>query len=371
MPKEEKCCKQSCCMKVIMFAGLFLALFPAFMTWKAGDPMSFMYPNFLLFTPFRQQAIDAWKSVLHINRAVRRHHTHVPEIDAKDYTFEALKFATNNFRHPAIVRGLFKGTNAVEKWTQPGYLASKIGHFNIPVVNNALYGTLQNDRTVGDFGSAFEEILQDVNSKKYLFFPVKSRFNFNGSSTDADSHEKLQSAVNQLLLDDLEIHKRIWNGFGTPYHKKYVGGQLILGRGSNSSDVTTGTGWHCAAGNNYFIQVAGKKRWYLMDPEYSAFMSPLRGGMVNMMTGNRGMSEIHPHLPLKYADVEAGDLLYNPDWEWHTIKNYEGLSIGCPIRELNITHTFRNNFQYTTIIMINKLLDAMGGLSIGGYPPAN
>ena len=26
-------------------------------------------------------------------------------------------------------------------------------------------------------------------------------------------------------------------------------------KGSNDSDATTGTGWHCAAGNNWFVQV--------------------------------------------------------------------------------------------------------------------
>ncbi len=272
---------------------------------------------------------------------MKRHHTHIPEIDAKDYSFDALRLATDNWRHPAVVRGLFSNTVASKKWAEPGYLAGKIGDFVIPVVQNAAYGTLQNDRAEMTFSEAYDDVLSNSKSTKYLFFPVKSRFNFNGSS--AGSHEALQAKVNDIALHDLELH-RIWPGFGTPYHKKYIGAQFIFGRGTNDSDATTGTGWHCAGGNNYFIQVAGMKRWYFMDPEYSAYMSPLRGGMVNMMTGNRKMSELHDHIPLRYADIRAGDLLYNPDWEWHTIKNYEGLSIGCPIRELNISITFRNSF---------------------------
>jgi len=337
-------------------------------TFLAGDPMSYMYPNFLLFTGYRQETIAAWKKVLKVDMKVKRHHTHITEIDAKDYSFESLRMATDNFRHPAVVRGLFANTPATKKWAEKGYLASKIGKYNVPVVQNAAYGTLQNDRKVMTFGDSYGELLEDEASKLYLFFPVKSRFNFNGS--DQGSLDELQDRVNQLTMDDLEIHKRIWNGFGTPYHKQYIGSQLIFGRGTNDSDATTGTGWHCAGGNNYFIQVIGRKRWYFMDPEYSAYMSPLRGGLVNMMTGNREMSKLMDHIPLRYADIEAGDMLYNPDWEWHTIKNYEGLSIGCPIRELNISLTFRNNFQYTSIILINKVLEKMGGLSIGGYPPA-
>lgn len=175
--------------------------------------------------------------------------------------------------------------------------------------------------------------------------------------------------VDEVCVRDLELH-RLWRGFGTASHKTYVGAQIIIGRGTNDTDETTGTGWHCAAGNNWFAQVVGTKKWMFMKQEHSAYLSPLRGGMVNMMTGNAEMAKMHPHIPLLYADIRAGDLLYNPDWMWHTIKNVEGLSIGCPIREFNISLTFRNNFQYTSIAMINKVLDAMNLPSIGGYPAA-
>lgn len=127
-----------------------------------------------------------------------------------------------------------------------------------------------------------------------------------------------------------------------------------------------------------YFQAIGRKRWYFLDPKYSAYMHPLRGGkvidffilyslsqttfhrslfylflcnvlirisflrfvsfmiiQVNMMTGSREMSQKTDYLPLQYADLNPGDMLYNPDWQWHTIQNYEGLSIGVPIREVS------------------------------------
>lgn len=114
--------------------------------------------------------------------------------------------------------------------------------------------------------------------------------------------------------------------------------------------------------------MAGVKRWYFLDPKYSANMFPLRGGKVNMMTGNREMGRLQKFLPVRHADVKAGDLLYNPDWEWHTIRNHKGLSIGVPVREVNISLSFQNNFQYTSIVMLNKLLEKFN-MDIGGYPP--
>lgn len=79
-----------------------------------------------------------------------------------------------------------------------------------------------------------------------------------------------------------------------------------------------------------------------------------------MMTGNRNMGELQKHLPTRFTDLYAGDLLYNPDWEWHTIKNYEGLSIGVPIRELNISLTVRNNLQYSMVITVDKIMTKLG-----------
>lgn len=355
--------------KTSIFVKLFILglLVPVFKTVFNGNPLVYMIPNALLYTPFRETARAYWEKYLIVDRNVKRAPSQIPIIEAKDYTFESLRAATDNWRHPAVVRGFFNGTSAAEKWTDANYLIDKIGDYNIPVVMQAKYNTPQNDRSTMTFREAYSELLTDPDSKKYLFFPVQSRDNFNHS--DVGRASALKEKVNQVILEDLDLD-RIWKGFGKKGHRTFYGGQFVMGRGTNDSDATTGTGWHCAAGNNWFAQVTGTKRWYFMDPEYSYYMSPLRGGKVNMMTGNRRMVDIHDNIPLRYSDIYAGDLLYNPDWQWHTIKNYEGLAIGVPIRELNITLSIRNNFQFTSIITINKLLEKFG-LDIGGYPPAS
>ncbi len=74
------------------------------------------------------------------------------------------------------MRGLFNDTIGSKKWTEPGYLAKKLGKFIVPVVRNAIYGTLQNNRSLSHFGEAYEELLADDQSKIYLFFPVQVNF---------------------------------------------------------------------------------------------------------------------------------------------------------------------------------------------------
>ncbi len=39
-------------------------------------------------------------------------------------------------------------TKAVENWKSPDYLSSKLGTYTIPIVRNAIVGTLQDDRVL-------------------------------------------------------------------------------------------------------------------------------------------------------------------------------------------------------------------------------
>jgi len=352
---------------MILWMLVAIVVVPVYRTISSGDSISFLLPNLLLFTPYRELAKTMWSERIHVNMNVKRLPLHIATIEAEDYTFENMRVATENFRFPAVVRGFFNGTVAMEKWADPEYLNSRIGDFVIPVVRAATYGTPQNDRVSMTFREAFSEVADgNQKSKMYLFFPVESRTQFNHS--DLGTSQKLKEEVNKVVLEDLDL-SRIWKGFGTKNHKNYHGSQFVIGRGSSDSGETTGTGWHCAAGNNWFAQVIGNKRWYFMDPKHSSYLSPLRGGKVNMMTGNRRMWDYQEHIPMRYADIHAGDLLYNPDWEWHTIKNYEGLAFGVPIREFNVSLSLRNNLQYTSIVLINKILDKFK-IDIGGYSVA-
>ena len=337
-------------------------------TVQNGDPLIYMIPNALLYTPFRATTRAIWLYLEPRSRLPEKHeHPHIAEISQEEYSFEALKECTSGFLRPCVVRGLFEGTPAVEKWGKKGYLNSHLGEFMVPYIRKADYGINQSERGIAKFSTIADDILTNNDSKKYLFFPIKSRFTFVGA--DEGSMEKLVEKINKLVHDDFELSDRIWNGFATNdvTHKNFFGSQLIMGRGSNSTATTTGTGWHCAPGNNWFAQAVGEKRWYFMHPKYSSYVLPLRSGVVNMQTGTTDMGDYVDRLPSSYADLRAGDMLYNPDWYWHTAHNREGVSIGVPIREVNITYSIQNNIQYTGIVTLNKIAQKLG-IDIGGYP---
>lgn len=315
--------KPSLSFRYAVLFGVIAVLFPILKTYLASDPLMFMLPNLLLFTPFRESCRGMWKKYVKYNTAVTFEPSEIPIIQAKDYSFEALRHATSNFRYPALVRDLFADTPAIKKWSTVDYLSSKIGDIFIPFLRDGTYGTIQL-YSFATFREIFTNIVTDQNSKSYLFFPA-NRVNMNNSKLTP--FKEVQSKINEIVHDDLELDSILWHGFGTSKHKNYFGSQLIIGQGSNDTAETTGTGWHCAAGNNWFVQVVGRKRWYFLDPKYSAYMKPLRGGLIYMSTGSTEMAKVQKHLPLKYVDMGPGDLLYNPDWEWHTIVNHEGKQI--------------------------------------------
>lgn len=335
-------------------------LFPFWKTLQAGDPFSFMLPNFLLIMGSREWAHAQWKRTLSYEGRSATEMEHIPVLDASEYSVEALQKVTNNWRSPALIKGLFNNTPALKTWTQDGVLADRIGEFDIPVMLEGR-GNLR-PRVVMPLKEAISEVLTNKNSRKYVFFPNTSRRDFSGVETD-----ELLDRVRQVIVEDLHVDKILKPGFATETHKAYSRSQLIIGRGTDSEETTTGTTWHCAIGNNWFIQAAGGKRWLFMDPQYSAYMLPLLGGRAHMISVMENMTYYQQFLPIKYADLQAGDLLYNPDWQWHHILNNEGVSIGVPVRELILKNAFRNNFQYSLLVVINKVVDLLG-LDIRGYP---
>jgi len=158
--------------------------------------------------------------------------------------------ATNGGRLPAVVRGLFNGTKALRLWPTRDYLPRIFEGIDIPVVKDGRVGTLQDDREVQAFGDAFRELYDADYAKKYMFFPVKSRVMFNGSK--AGSTDVLQEVCSKVAIEDLEL-ERIFPGFGTKAHKTFVGSQFVIGK--SNVDFLIGSNWHCAVGNNYFVQV--------------------------------------------------------------------------------------------------------------------
>merc|ERR1712087_232753 len=92
-------------------------------------------------------------------------------------------------------------------------------------------------------------------------------------------------------------------------------------------------------------QISGTKEWYFMHPEYSSVMMPTHDGIGtrNMHSSNvKFINSIRDRLPLEHIFLEPGDLLYLPEWEWHSTFRDSGISFAVAMREFNMTNAIRH-----------------------------
>merc|ERR1712087_649428 len=182
-----------------------------------------------------------------------------------------------------------------------------------------------------------------------LFFPVFKQT----KSSSVKSAEK--SGLNKLVADDLEIDL-IWEGFGRhETHSSLLAHQFSIGTAKPPEKNHMPTfDWHCEAGSNWYAQVSGSKEWFLIDPKNSAYLMPHhkgQGARVVRALDHKYMLEMHDRLPYETIKLEPGDVLFVPEFVWHSTFRDEDLSIAVAMREFNFTNSLRTNTQYFGIIV--------------------
>jgi len=299
-----------------------------------------------------------------LNQKVKIPATLMAEIQAEDYSFEALEILSQNWRQPVVVRGLFKNSAACAKWADADYLINQAFFSNdTSVIEN---GTIANHyarvcgtgKLTGVFSKEqpFDQTLRRIlagDSLETVVFPPASR-------SQRIRNAPLELAWNKILNEDLDL-ERIGGSFlggatTTALTQMFLGGSVP----EDSPTPTVGTGWHCDICNNFIVQVVGVKRWIMVDPIYSVYMRPT---MVNGKTAIAGAhvsiaKETLPYFPHHIVDLHPGDMLYNPEWYWHSIENRPvgPYSFGLVSRQCHIKRNFKSNAIFTSMITLNHII---------------
>ena len=158
---------------------------------------------------------------------------------------------------------------------------------------------------------------------------------------------KTDSLYIRSLSDIFDKHKELVDDVGFLDFKGYMKGnymtsQIFIGASRKGS----GTSYHCANFNNLFFQIEGRKRWTFVDPQYSFLMYPMFNSkamdvasfLTMIALADRKMMEDHFPLykfaPKATAILEPGDVLMNPQFNWHMIENLDENSIGVASRSV-------------------------------------
>lgn len=268
--------------------------------------------------------------------------TPVPELQASEYSFAALRKASADFRRPVVVRDLFASAPALERWKSPDYFLERGGD---EVYLVATCGRLREQVKLAsevdpkDFAQVFPlaelplaEIIARIKQGEPLYI--------NNLDT--------MFRRDPRLLADLAIPQIVtewWEGPDFPLDPVMV--QMFMTAGTDDPEDTTGSGLHCARHANFFIQVVGEKHWTLVDPRHTLFVHP------TLRYEQPACAATPPFdldaLPRMQTTLHPGDVLYNPPWMWHQVWNSPGWTIGCATRELRFWATLRNNPMLTVL----------------------
>ena len=164
------------------------------------------------------------------------------------------------------------------------------------------------------------------------------------------------------LMEDLALERM------SPYIKKGLGyAQLFIGRKG------TGTPFHCAGTWNWFNMLDGKKTWYFIDPEYSYFAYPFMvlGQVASFMMClypedvDLDKYPLWKWCPYYQATLNPGDVLLNPPWWWHAIRNITPTSVAVASRWHGDGGVGRGFLFTSENYNINRLFD--WGFFVGIY----
>lgn len=232
---------------------------------------------------------------------------------------------------------------AISKWTSE-YFEEKYGENILITLTEARtdmqYAQAEAEREVTGKGAGYQSIMRPCKMKvKNALKHMKEGEKLYISNIDTIFRR------NNELIDDLEFGKRIKPWAYDPYSP--YAAQMFLGYGSKNPKETTGTMFHCAASANFFVQAQGGKDWLFVSPRYTIFLRPSLGKMTPAAKAGR-----HPGglVPMWQVTLKQGDVLLNPPWMWHEIRNHDGFNIGVATRENHPAWILRNNWIFSFLL---------------------
>nr|VFK64414.1 MAG: Cupin-like domain-containing protein [Candidatus Kentron sp. UNK]VFK71069.1 MAG: Cupin-like domain-containing protein [Candidatus Kentron sp. UNK] len=202
--------------------------------------------------------------------------------------------------HPVVLRGFAADSDAVRDWSFHAFM-ERFGEEQV---------LLTTEKLDGEQGS-----LKAVESSKAYLHNNEILFR---------RHPELENA---LPVDRLE-------SFLPPMRASYL--HLFLGREG------TGTPFHSAANWNFFFNIEGQKRWWFVDPRHGFLIYPFaamgHGAIFSLCAFpdeyDREFFPAFKYCPIFEVTLDPGDVLFNPPWWWHAVRNVADTTVAVASRWL-------------------------------------
>ena len=221
----------------------------------------------------------------------------IPEYDWKNGSPDEFYETFVRRPHPVILRGFMKNTQLLRDlgWD---HVLNTYGEEDVYLTKKELDG--------------YPGKLKEVNDNSVYLHNSEVLFNKYPGIRDLFEYERLE-----------------------PYLKMKPGyEQIFVGKKG------TGTPFHNASVYNMFYMIDGTKKWYFVDPydTWLAYPITLLGKAASVLyvlwpiEYNVEAFPMFKYCPIYTAEVGPGDVLFNPPWWWHSIKNTSEHSVAVASR---------------------------------------
>jgi hypothetical protein len=251
----------------------------------------------------------------------------LPSIDAKDFDKEFFQFWRKKINMPLRVKGFLEGAPILKDASIEELVKTRgsVEVQSVKLETRAILG-----QNVHQTKSTLEEFLT---SKKFENYYVN---NFYGVIEDEDFQKKCKGEE----IDKIQ-------------NQKHILPQWFISRTSR-----VGSSLHCAGGDNMFLNIIGQKEWHFIHPTYSPVLqvsvskyaiysvSEMKEAVIK--NARHELVEGYPHMervPIYKSVLEPGDILFNPPFWWHSVRNLTNYNVGCATRYWsNVVNSIPINF---------------------------
>lgn len=256
-----------------------------------------------------------------------------------DFSYDKLAKLSKGFTMPVIFRGLGRNISHLDAWQDPMYFAEHYGNTTLMAVRNP---TVKKQRE-----QALKAVSYGAGDSTGAFSANEVKLGDGIRRMMAGENVYFQNVDefvrrNPEILEHMEMDKvfKNWKD-GKPYSSLVVNWFLGFGgKGDPNVDSdTTGTSLHAAMIANLFFQYAGKKQWWFVEPRWTPYVLGTHSRHVPAGFARR----LPDYVPKATAVLERGDVMFNPPYMWHEVRNFPGWSLAAANRIMFPYATISNN----------------------------
>ena len=242
---------------------------------------------------------------------------------------------------PVVLQGAAADWPAIKKWS-PEYLLQRCGQDEIAVLDAHHW------RVNADGEKEAVSTSEQMSSIAALLENMKAGGGWYGAFLELlDKYADLRADLDFAFIQRYGQASPL-----LPWHRNVIAKMYVGGPG-------TSTSLHCAGVSNLYVQAYGRKKWVLIQPEFTPFMYPaLSNGLnwqsrVDFRDPDYGACPLYRYVDKHETILEPGDILWNPPFVWHGVMNVTQ-SIAVSLWWINVTRAFSNNALFAFLTLCGR-----------------